>query len=135
MPTTAQKYARILYAASAFALVLGVFAQVYLAMAAISSKYGSWSSHYMVGYIMAVPILLMVVSAFVGKMPRPIPMLSIAILLLYVLQHGLTRMGIPVAAAFHGVNALVLYTLAHKVAIDSVRLIRRNPLEEVGASV
>ena len=133
MPTTTQKYARILYTASAFALVLAIFAQVYLAMTAIST--GSWSAHYMAGYIMAVPILLMVASSFAGKMPRPIPMLSVAILLLYVLQHGLTRMGMPVATAFHGVNALAIYTLAHKVAIDSVRLMRRNRLEEMAASM
>lgn len=126
--TALNKYARVGYVASGFALVLGIYLQLYLAVSAVTVQFGSWSAHRIVGHALGAPVVLMVLCAFLGKLDRKMLVLSVVTFGLYGLQTALMatapRFGLQGLTALHGVVGLALYTLAHKLAIDAFRLVR-----------
>lgn len=128
MSTAMQRYARICYVASGFALVAGIYGQIYLATSAVTVQYGAWSAHVMLGHALGAPVVLMVLGALLGKMPRNVTVLTLVTFGLYGLQTVLMatapRFGLQALSALHGVAGLALYTVAHKVVIDAFRLVR-----------
>ncbi len=112
-----QTLLRMVHAIAAWLLVAGIVVQVFLAGAAIANLGGSgdFSTHIEFGYtaigLLALAVLLTAVAARSGR--RDIGA-SFALLLLYVVQTALPqfRASVPVLAALHPVNALVLFGLA-----------------------
>lgn len=120
-----KRCARISYLASGFALVAGIYLQVYLATAAVSVQYGNWSAHVMVGRALVAPVAVMLLCTFLGKLPRKINVLTLVTVGLYLLQHALMAIPMPDGLlwvkALHGVGALALYTVAHMVVVEAFR--------------
>lgn len=128
MSSAVQKYARTTYVASGFLLVAGIYLQVYLAMRAITVEFGHWAPHLMMGSLLGLPVLIMLLSLMPAGLPRKVKVLTFVTFGLYLLQYALislpAQLGVQGLSALHGVGALALYTVAHKVTIDAFRLVR-----------
>jgi hypothetical protein len=101
----------------AWLFVAGVLLQAYLAGAALAQLGGSgdFGTHISVGYtVMGLLALAVLISALVGRVPRRDVALSIALVILYIIQTALpsARAGAPLVAALHPANAMVLLILA-----------------------
>ena len=74
-----------------------------------------WSNHRDLGHTLALPILVMLVSAYLGHLPRKMKWLTWLLFAVYVIQADVLiflRGSLPVASAFHPVLALVDVLLA-----------------------
>ena len=105
------------HAAVAALFVAMIVIQVFLAGAALSSLGGSgdFGTHVEFGYTwVGIAALLVVVTALVARRPRRDVGITVGILLLYIIHTILpsARASLPVVAALHPVNALLLFGLA-----------------------
>jgi hypothetical protein len=107
---------RRLHAVAAWVFVAAIVVQVFLAGAAIPQLGGSgvFASHVDFGYTIGLFALLVVVTAVIARAGRQAIGISLALLVLYIIQTLLPgfHKDIPAAAALHPVNALVLFALA-----------------------
>ncbi len=106
-----------LHGAVAWLFVATIVVQVFLVGAAIPQLGGSndFSPHRDFGYsIVGLAALAIVVTAVVARAGRRAIGISLAMLVLYVVQTSLpyAKASIPFIAALHPVNALVLFALA-----------------------
>ena len=105
------------HAAVAVLFVVMIVIQVFLAGAALSNLGGSgdFGTHVEFGYTwVGIAALLVVVTALVARRPRRDVGITIGILILYIIQTALpsAKTSLPVIAALHPVNALLLFGLA-----------------------
>lgn len=119
--------ARMAHVAVAWLFAAGVLLQGYLAGAAMGQLGGSgdFSAHIALGYsLMGILALAVPILAIVGRFPRSQVGWSALMLLLYVVQTSLpyARADVPVIAALHPVNAMILFVLAVVVAVRGRRL-------------
>jgi hypothetical protein len=114
-----QTGARWLHTWLAWLFVAAVFVQVFLAGLAIFDATADFSLHIGFGYsvigLLALGILLAAVVARVG---RTAIALSLLLFILYLIQTALpqARTSLPVLAALHPVNALVMFGLGVTIA-------------------
>ena len=60
------KASRTVYVIAAWAFVIGVLVQVFFAgMTAVAGRWG-WDNHISLGHFLAVPLLVMLITAYVG---------------------------------------------------------------------
>lgn len=105
------------HAAAAWLFVASIIVQVFLIGTALPQLGGSnnFSDHINFGYTyVGIAALLVVVTAVVARAGRRAIGISVALLVLYVVQTSLpyAKESIPWIAALHPVNALVLFALA-----------------------
>ena len=105
------------HAAVAALFVAMIVVQVFLAGAALSNLGGSgdFGTHVEFGYTwVGIAALLVVVTALVARRPRRDVGITVGILVLYIIQTVLpsAKASLPVVAALHPVNALLLFGLA-----------------------
>lgn len=96
--------------------VLAVLLQVFLAGGGIFASSSWWPMHEVLGMAIGVLPLLFLVLAWIGQLGRRSLWLSGLALVLVVLQSFLVTLpgtlGVPLLAALHLVNALVIFALA-----------------------
>src|SRR5512144_2122233 len=98
------KIARFSYVALAWLFVVGVVTQVFLAGMVVVAVKASWSAHISLGHLLALPLLLMLVSMYLGRLPGPIKRLTWLLFGVYALQADVLiflRFTAPVLSAFH----------------------------------
>ena len=105
------------HVAAAGIFVAAIVVQVFLAGAAIANLGGSgdYSTHIEFGYTwVGLAALAVVVTALLARRPRNEILMTVGLLVLYVVQTLLpsARGSMPVIAALHPLNAMVLFVLA-----------------------
>ncbi|MGE5601939.1 MAG: DUF6220 domain-containing protein [Nitrososphaerales archaeon] len=122
-----EKVARYIYAGAAWLFVIGVVVQVFLAgMVVVAARMG-WDAHAGLGHSLAGPLLFMLISMYLGRLPGPMKRLTWLLFGAYVLQADVLiflRAAAPVAAAFHPVMALVDFALGVMLARAALPLLR-----------
>ena len=122
--------ARIAYLVMAWLMVAGVGFVVFVAGLGLFSSRSYWELHMTVGHSLEAVILLLALFAVLGWIPRANVRLMLILFADLVIQVVLAvlRDSVPVLAALHPVNALVLAGLSvvhARAAIGMVRATRR----------
>lgn len=109
------------YRICAWLFVAGVVAQVTLAGLTVVAAQIDWSIHREFGHIIGLPLYLMVVAMYVGKASSEIKRTTWILLLVFILQTGVTIFlrfsAAPVVylSALHPVLALIDFWLAMRL--------------------
>ncbi len=121
------KIARYVYLGAAWLFVAGVLAQVFLAgMVVVAGQIG-WDPHKGLGHTLSGPLLFMLVSMYLGRLPGSAKRLTWLLFGAYVLQADVViflRGDAPVVSAFHPVFALVDFALGLALARRALPLAR-----------
>ena len=105
--------ARIFFAGLSSAFVAGILTQVFFAgMGAFGAD---WSWHRSFVHLLEPLPLLMILVAFVGRLPWGLRLLPLGLLVLIGAQYAFASVAVP-AAALHPANALMLFWLSLLVA-------------------
>lgn len=125
-------YGRWAHVVAAWVFVAGVLYQAFLAGRALAQLGGSgdFSPHISFGYsILGILALAVLLTALIGRVPRSQVGLSIAVLLLYIVQASLpsARTSAPIIAALHPANAMLLLVLGVYVAVRARRIAAGGP--------
>jgi hypothetical protein len=110
-----EKSSRIVYLIAASLFSIGVALQVFLAGMVVVALEMGWSNHRDLGHGLALPLLVMLVTVYLGRMPRRTKWLTWLLFFVYVIQADVLiflRSSMPVLSAFHPVLALVDVVLA-----------------------
>lgn len=121
------KVSRALYSVFAWLFVAGVATQVFFAgMAAVAHQW-SWDNHAGLGHLLALPLVVMLITAYAGRLPGGMKRLTWLLFAVYVLQADVLiflRDSVPVLSAFHPVLALVDIVLAVALARQATAVAR-----------
>ncbi len=113
------RLSRIIYTVAAWLFVAGVATQVFFAgMAVVANRWG-WDNHRGLGHTLAAPLLIMLVTMYLGKLPGRMKRLTWLLFAVYVLQADVLifmRASAPVLAALHPVLALLDFALGFALA-------------------
>ena len=112
--------ARVLFFGLAVIYLAGVVVQFFLAGLGTFGA-TSFDAHQAFGLVLALLTLILLVLAVVGKVPRFLILLAVALLGLNVLQMFLARIDIDEIAALHVVNALAIVFVAYEFVQRSRR--------------
>ncbi len=121
------KASRTIYAVFAWLFVAGVVTQVFFAGMAVVAGRWPWTNHVSLGHLLAAPLLVMLVTAYVGKLPGRMKRLTWLLFLVYLLQADVLiflRASVPVLAAFHPVLALADIVLGLVLARQATAIVR-----------
>jgi hypothetical protein len=122
------KVSRIIYLIFSWLFLLGVVTQVFLAGMVVVAREMGWNNHATLGHILAAPLLFMLVSMYLGKVPGQTKRLTWLLFGVYLLQADVLiflRDGAPVLSAFHPVMALIDFALGLVLARRAVALVRQ----------
>jgi len=121
------KWTRILYLIVAWLFPVAILIQVFLVGLSLFTGQAYWSTHRDVGHTLAVLPLLLVILAYLGRLPRSEKLLIWLLFGVYLVQaevFAAIRDVAPFLAAFHPVLALVLFALSFILALRSPTLVR-----------
>lgn len=122
--TRFQRASRALFILLSFVLSACILLQTFLAGAALFTDPAIWRYHvHFVHFFEFVP-LLMLIFAFLGKLPNGLKWICVVFMLLLFAQYATAH--IPAIAAVHPVIALVYFTLCMLVAQQSWKMWRTN---------
>ena len=123
------RISRYIYLVISWLFVLGVVAQVFLVgMIVVAVKMG-WDPHIGLGHTLAAPLLLMLITMYLGRLPVSMKRLTWLLFGVYVLQADVIiflRGQAPVLSAFHPVLALVDFFLGLTLARRALPLARQS---------
>lgn len=113
-------WSRVLYIFFAWLFVLCIIFQVFLAGLSIFDG-GTWQSvHVAAGRVFNFVPLVLILLAIIARLPRLIIWLSVMLFVQYELQVAFIELaghfGAPVIAAFHPVNAMIMFWITVVVA-------------------
>jgi hypothetical protein len=115
-----KKTMRVLYAIFAWLFALCILIQVFLAGLSIFTSPSYWSVHIGFAHIFESIPMLLLIFALLGRLPRAITLLSLLLIAQFALQYAFVQLsgslGIAALAAFHPVNAVVMFWVALYVA-------------------
>jgi hypothetical protein len=124
------KGSRYVYLVVSWLFVAGVVTQVFLAgMVVVAARMG-WDNHRGLGHTLALPLIIMLVTMYLGRVPGDMKRLNWLLFGVYVLQADILiflRLTAPVLAAFHPVMALADFALGLTLARRALPLIRQVP--------
>jgi hypothetical protein len=112
--------ARVLFFGLAVIYLAGVVVQFFLAGLGTFGA-TSFDAHQAFGLVLALLTLILLVLAVVGKVPRLLILLAVALLGLNVLQMFLAQVDVDEIAALHVVNALAIVFVAFEIVQRSRR--------------
>jgi Family of unknown function (DUF6220) len=119
-PSRLAQVSRRAYLIVAWLFLIGVTVQVFLAGLSIFAGSNWWTAHKTSAHIIEYLPILLIPLALLGRMPRSIVLLSGLLILLFVLQYAFIETaaatGLSWLAAFHPVNALVIFAVTLAVA-------------------
>ncbi len=121
------KWTRILYLIVAWLFPVAILIQVFLVGLSLFTGQAYWSTHRDVGHTLAVLPLLLVILAYLGRLPRSekrLIWLQFGVYLVQAEVFAAIRDVAPFLAAFHPVLALVLFALSFILALRSPTLVR-----------
>lgn len=125
-----RKTSRIVYMIAAWLFVGGVLTQVFLAgMVVVAGQIG-WANHRDLGHTLALPLIVMLISAYAGRLPGSMKRLNWLLFGVYFIQADVIiflRSSAPVISAFHPVMALVDFALGLALAVQALKLVQREP--------
>lgn len=127
--------ARTIYTGAAWLFITGVIVQVFLAGMVVVARQISWNNHISLGHILSAPLLFMLVTMYLGRMPRQVNNLTWTLFVVYLLQADVIifmRQVMPVISAFHPVLALIDFALGYALARQAVALLRENSPSPAG---
>jgi len=113
------KISRYIYLIAAGLFLTGVLAQVFLAGMVVVAYQMSWVNHIGLSRVLAAPLLVMLVTVYLGRFPAAMKRLTWLLFGVYVLQADVIiflRDQAPVLSAFHPVLALVDFALGLSLA-------------------
>lgn len=128
------KVSRIVYFATSSLFLIGVTLQVFLAGMVVVALQMGWSNHRDLGHSLALPLLIMLISAYLGKLPRGMKWITWGLFSVYIIQADVLvfmRTSLPVASAFHPVLALVDCVLAVILIYQAWGLVREGQQEPI----
>jgi hypothetical protein len=118
----------VLYYGLSVVYLLGVVAQFFLAgMGAFGAS--SYDAHRGLGFVLGIMSLGLLVIALVGRLPRSVLLLTVALVGLNLLQMILANVDVEEIAALHPVNALAIFVVAYTLLQRS----RRYLTEKIAA--
>src|SRR5215831_12607831 len=140
-------WTRILYVIAAWLFPVALLIQVFLVGLSLFTGQAYWSTHRDVGHSLAVLPLLLVMLAYLGRLPRSEKLLIWLLFGVYLVQtevFAAMRDAVPLLAAFHPVLALVLFALAILIALRALPVVQAEmqtpptsrhhaPMEEQGS--
>jgi hypothetical protein len=115
------------YAVVAALAVVALLYQVFLVGLSLLGGQPSWGTHVDFGHMFGVFPLLLLILAYVGRLPGTEKRLNWLVLGVYIFQaeiFAFVRNAVPLYAALHPVLALVLFALTSTVAWRAVALAR-----------
>ena len=127
------KVSRIIYLTTSSLFLIGVTLQVFLAGMVVVALEMGWSNHRDLGHALGLPLVVMLITAYLGRLPTSMKRLSWLLFAVYVIQADVViflRTSMPVASAFHPVLALADFLLAAFLVYQVRGLVR----EEQGES-
>ena len=141
------KSTRILCLMAAWLFPVALLIQVFLVGLSLFTGQAYWSTHREVGHSLAVLPLLLVMLAYLGRLPRSEKLLIWLLFGVYLVQtevFAAMRDAVPLLAAFHPVLALVLFALAILIALRALPVVQAKiqtpstsqhhaPMEEKGS--
>lgn len=123
------KISRYIYLGAAWLFLAGVVAQVFLAgMVVVAARMG-WTDHIGLGHTLSGPLLLMLVTLYLGRAPGSMKRLTWLLFGAYILQADVLiflRFQAPLLAALHPVLALVDFALGLTLARRAWPLARQS---------
>lgn len=121
------KISQIIYLAASSLFLIGVTLQVFLAGMVVVALQMGWADHRDLGHTLALPLVVMLVTAYLGRLPRSMKWLTWLIFGVYVIQADVIifmRDSMPFVSAFHPVLALVDFVLATFLVYQAWILVR-----------
>lgn len=122
------KISRYVYWIIAWLFVVGVVVQVFLAGMVVVAVQLPWDDHITLGHSLAGPLLILLISMYLGRLPGSMKRLTWLLFGVYVLQADVLiflRQSVPVLSAFHPVLALVDFALGLTLARRALSLVRQ----------
>ena len=126
------KVSRIIYLTASALFLIGVTLQVFLAGMVVVALEMGWSNHRDLGHALGLPLVVMLITAYLGRLPTSMKRLSWLLFAVYVIQADVViflRTSMPVASAFHPVLALVDFLLAAFLVYQVRGLVREEQQE------
>lgn len=123
------RVARYIYTGAAWLFVVGVMLQVFLAGMVVVVRKLSWTNHISLGHMLAGPLLIMLVTIYLGRLPRQIKIRTWILFTVYFIQADILiflRLSVPLLSAFHPVLALVDFALGYALARKAMSLAREE---------
>ena len=118
---------RMVYAVMAWLFVVGVAVQVFFAGMAVVARQWPWTNHINLGHSLAGPLLIMLVMAYLGKLPGRMKRLTWLLFGIYILQADVLifmRVAAPALSALHPVLALADFALGLVLAREATAAAR-----------
>ena len=131
------KISRIVYLVTSSLFLLGVTLQVFLAGMVVVALEMGWSNHRDLGHTLGLPLLVMLVTVYLGRFPRKMKWMSWLLMVVYFIQADVIifiRDSIPFVSAFHPVLALVDFVLATYLVYQAWVVIRDAREERTAAA-
>jgi len=119
--------ARWAYWVAAWVFLSGIVVQVFLAGMVVVAFRMSWANHIGLGHSLSLPLLVMLLTVYLGRFPASTKRLTWLLFAVYVLQADVViflRGQAPVIAALHPVLALVDFAMGLALARAAWTLIR-----------
>jgi hypothetical protein len=124
------KISRFVYLAAAWLFLAGVVTQVFLAGMVVVARQTGWNDHVGLGHTLAGPLLFMLITMYLGRLPGSLKRLTWLLVGVYIIQSDVIiflRSQAPVVSAFHPVLALVDFALGLTLARRAWPLTREVP--------
>lgn len=121
------KASRTIYGVFAWLFVAGVITQVFFAGMVVVAGRWPWANHASLGHLLAVPLLVMVITMYSGKLTGRMKRLTWLLFVVYILQADVLifmRASVPVLSALHPVLALADIVLGVALARQATAIIR-----------
>ncbi len=120
-------WARMAFRVLAWIFLAGIGIQIFFAGMGIFVGPSWWLQHKsFVHFLEALPVLMLIL-AFVGRLPTSLKWLTVAAFGLIGVQYATIEMRLPTVAAFHPVNAVLLFWLALTLAQRVTRQDEETP--------
>ena len=123
-----RRWALNVYLICALVFLSAVVLQVFLAGMVVVAARMDWTAHKAIGHYLGLPAIIMLIMAYVGRLPRKTKLWTWVSFGLFILQAEiliLLRASAPVLSAFHPVLALAEFALG-VVLISQARSFGRD---------
>lgn len=130
-----KRAATYVYSLAAWLFVLGVVVQVFLAGLVVVARTTTWEVHTGLGHTLGLPLLLMLLTMYLGKRSARRKRLTWLLFGVYLIQADFViflRESFPLASALHPVLALIDFALGWRLARSA--LPQRRPVGIIGGA-